>query len=412
MAMPPQPVTAAGFFSPSVEGDPGRLLPDRSGRGDPFFGGQSPDGSTISLPVAGPGTSAEEPRPGRSQGEAQHGDQAGDPRGASKGEIFARVGNDIILASDLGVDRMRIRGIDNLRAANRGEVSPYELELMERDIKRFVRERLKQRVETKLIYQDAVKKIPADRLPALKDLLAKEFENSQVPELMKDAKAGSRLELEQRLRDEGSSLEMVKSEFIERQIAQLWQHNEVKVDEEIGRDELLRYYREHPVEFTRPGRARWEQLTVSIAKYGNPQAARAMLAQMGNEVYRGVPFSDVAKARSDGPTARDGGIWPWTTEGQLVSKKIDQAIFGLPIGELSQILEDEYDMHIVRVLQREPGRRISFEEAQAGIRKTLRKNREKEARDAFLAKVRKEIVVWTIYDEEDAKQVLLPLPIR
>ena len=414
MAMAPQSAVATGYYASGNEGgDPSRLAPDRSGGGAPFFGGQPPGGPMDLPPGAGQGTVGGDPSLNRSQGEAGNREPVAGPQRGSKGEVLARVGNDVILASDLGVDRIRADNIDRLRMKYRGEVPPYVLDDLERTIRELIRERLKKKVEIKLLYQHAVKHIQAERLPQLKDLVAKDFENNHIPELMKEAKAGSRLELEQKLREAGTSLELSRSEYVEGYIATIWQRSEVKVDEEISRDELLRYYREHSPEFDRPARALWEQLTVRIAKYRSPQAAKAALARMGNDVlFRGVPLADVAKARSDGPTASGGGAWPWTREGELVSKKIDRAIFGLPIGELSQILEEESEMHIVRVLQRQPATRVPFEEAQAGIRKTLRKNREKEAKDAFLARVRREIIVWTIYDEEEAKQTSMPLFLR
>ena len=54
-----------------------------------------------------------------------------------------------------------------------------------------------------------------------------------------------------------------------------------------------------------------------------------------------------------GPTSHEGGRYDWTTKGSLVSDVIDQAIFSLPVGKLSRILEDEKGFHIVRVIERE-----------------------------------------------------------
>ena len=121
---------------------------------------------------------------------------------------------------------------------------------------------------------------------------------------------------------------------------------------------------------------------------------------MGNDVIRGAAFAEVAKSRSDGPTAANGGVWPWTTQGSLVSQQIERAIFALPVASLSRILEEETEMHIVRVVERQGATHAPFEEAQAQIRKKLMKHREKEAQDAFINQIRKGIHVWTIYDNE------------
>ncbi len=318
--------------------------------------------------------------------------------------VLARVENDVILESDLGVDRFRAESLSRMHAQRGGEVPAYALEDLERLIRESIRERLKKQVDIKVLYQHAVKNLPPEALPKFKEALAKEFEKKQIPQMIKETGAASRLELEQKLQQGGSSLEMQKRNFIEAVLAGEWTRQQVKVDEDISREELLSYYREHITDFDRAGRARWEQLTVRVPKYRNREAARAALAAMGNDVLRGVPLAQVAKARSDGPTASKGGGWPWTDQGSLLSKRLERAIFGLPVGSLSQILEEDSEMHVIRVLERQEATRLSFEEAQAQIREQIHKTREKKAKEAFLDRCRKEIHVWTIYDDEPQTQ--------
>ncbi|MCR4415205.1 MAG: peptidyl-prolyl cis-trans isomerase [Thermoguttaceae bacterium] len=114
-----------------------------------------------------------------------------------------------------------------------------------------------------------------------------------------------------------------------------------------------------------------------------------------------------AKERSDGPTAANGGLRDWTSRGSLTAEILDRAIFGLPVGEMSPILEEDKLMHIVRVVERQEAQRTPFAEAQAEIREKIRKQRETAAREAFLARLRQQIPVWTVFDEEQAKK---PLP--
>ena len=42
------------------------------------------------------------------------------------------------------------------------------------------------------------------------------------------------------------------------------------------------------------------------------------LAAMGNEVFGGRSFAEVAREKSEGPTASSGGSYDWTTKGALV----------------------------------------------------------------------------------------------
>ena len=142
---------------------------------------------------------------------------------------------------------------------------------------------------------------------------------------------------------------------MQKTISQQWIHQKVKPDDEITHEEMLGSgIRAHLREFEKPPRARWEELMVRLSKYPSSEAAYAALAAMGNEVaLAGRPLAEVAKARSDGPTAADGGARDWTNQGSLAAEQLDRALFALPPGRLSPILESKTGLHIIRVLERE-----------------------------------------------------------
>jgi parvulin-like peptidyl-prolyl isomerase len=106
----------------------------------------------------------------------------------------------------------------------------------------------------------------------------------------------------------------------------------------------------------------------------------------------------VAKARSHGPTRFQGGLYESTTQGSLVSKLIDEAIFGLPVGSMSQILEDQQGFHIVRVIERVDAGCKPFIEAQTEIRQKLRDEDIERQKKEFVAKMKARTPVWTIFD--------------
>jgi parvulin-like peptidyl-prolyl isomerase len=124
-----------------------------------------------------------------------------------------------------------------------------------------------------------------------------------------------------------------------------------------------------------------------------------MLAAMGNEVLGGRPFVEVAKDRSEGPAASQGGLYDWTRQGSLAAKKLDEAVFSLPVGELSAIIEDGEMLRIVRVVERKPAGRTPFLEAQVGIRDQLLMERRQAAANEYLAKLRARTPVWTVFDD-------------
>ena len=163
---------------------------------------------------------------------------------------------------------------------------------------------------------------------------------------------------------------------------------------------MIAWYENHLADYDYSARARFEQISVRITPQRSRDQAWNALATMGNDVLEGKPFADIARTRSDGPTASTGGVYDWTNKSSLASKVLDEAIFTLPVGQLSEILEDGGFLHIVRVSERVEAGRTPFIEAQVGIRDNLYMERRKREMDEYLAKLKERTPVWTIFDEQ------------
>ena len=127
------------------------------------------------------------------------------PRDGSR--IIARVGADAILESDLAVR------INEYLEANKDRIPPGQLEETR---KAQTRQRLKPLIETKLILQDAKRRIPAEGWSHVERQLSKHFEDVEQAKLMKKAGVGTPREFDQKLRALGTSLEREKRAFVER----------------------------------------------------------------------------------------------------------------------------------------------------------------------------------------------------
>ena len=139
---------------------------------------------------------------------------------------------------------------------------------------------------------------------------------------------------------------------------------------------------------------------------------RGALAKWGNEIYYGAPFAAVAKAHSQEPAAEEGGMHDWVSKGSLRSETLDQALFSpaLPIGALSQIIEDDEGMHIVRVLAREDVKVTPFTEVQADIKTALQVTDKDKQRNDYIEKLREQTRVLTIFDEDFAQHEPIRTP--
>jgi len=198
--------------------------------------------------------------------------------------------------------------------------------------------------------------------------------------------------------------------FFERALSQQWLQSKVEIDEEIPHAEMIAWYENHLAEYDYPAKARFEQLTVRITPEQPREVAWNKLAAMGNEVFHGAPLADVAKATSEGPTAATGGGYDWTTKGSLVSKPLDEAVFSLPVGQLSTIIDDGAALHIIRVTERTEAGRTPFLEAQVGIKTKLLEERRQRQMQDYLDRLRERTPVWTVFDGDEGGAITAGRP--
>jgi len=307
-------------------------------------------------------------------------------------QVVARVGPEVVLEGDL----LTPTALEWLAKVTPG-MKPDQVRELKKQICKQV---LPQHVDSMIVFVDACRTIPEDRLPEIEKKVNEAFDTQQLPQMVKAAGLNSITEYEQQLRSRGQSLDRVRKMFFERALAQQWVQQKVTSDAEIPHAEMIAWYQNHLADYEYPSKAKFEQLTVKFGAARSRQEAWNRLAEMGNDILEGRSFADVARERSEGPSATGGGQFDWTTKGSLVSKVLDEALFTLPPGQLSAILEDGKSLHIIRVVERIDAGRIPFIEAQVGIKDQLTLERRKREMEDYLAKLRERTPVWTVFDDE------------
>lgn len=276
------------------------------------------------------------------------------------------------------------------------KVPPSQMENALKEValarKALLQQAIEPLIQRKILYQDAKRSIPAANYPNVEEQLTKEFEK-RVEQMMQKKGYVSRRQLEAEAAEQGNSLSQQKKAFIEELLAREFLSRNSSINEEIRREELLNYYRLHQEDYTQKCKVRWEQLMIKTSEFPSKEQARFAIGKLGNRILDGEDFATVAKTGSQGPTAKDGGKRDWTSQGSLVSKVLDEALFALPVGKLSSILEDDRGFHIVRVTERTEAGKTPFEDVQPDIRDKIKKERKEKAQQAYVEKLLKAAVV-------------------
>jgi peptidyl-prolyl cis-trans isomerase D len=99
------------------------------------------------------------------------------------------------------------------------------------------------------------------------------------------------------------------------------------------------------------------------------------------KVKAGGDFAELAKQYSEDPGTKDnGGDLGWIQrDGQMVPS-FEQATFALQPGEISDLIETEYGLHIIKVHERDRAQIRMFDEVQDQIRTEIAQQRQEEQR--------------------------------
>jgi peptidyl-prolyl cis-trans isomerase C len=161
----------------------------------------------------------------------------------------------------------------------------------------------------------------------------------------------------------------------------------VKVDDQ----EALTYYEENKDNFITK-----EQVYLYNILVETEEVAQDILEKL----KAGGDFIEIAKEKSTGPSAAQGGDLGYVSKGGLIPE-IENVVFALEIGNISDIIKSEYGFHILKVTDKKPEILKTFEEVKEEIVKTLLSTKQKEAFDNLLEELKSKV---TIEINEEALQ--------
>ncbi len=215
---------------------------------------------------------------------------------------------------------------------------------------------------------------------------------------------GSRARLEQRLAEEGTTIDEVAEQERRMLTVQVYRQAMLMPAISISRSMLLRYYRRHMDEFSNPAKVQMQLIALPLRSFlpsgvRNPisadeEAARgaaydqAMLAMQ--RLDSGDDFGDVARELSRGFMASSGGVMPAPiARGSFREQAVEIAAFELQEGEHSGIIETDSGYYIVRAYHVIPGEMTTFEDAQQQIEQILRDEQFQELTEEFYDRVQR-----------------------
>ncbi|MBI3184450.1 MAG: peptidylprolyl isomerase [Myxococcales bacterium] len=203
-------------------------------------------------------------------------------------------------------------------------------------------------------------------------------------------------QFENLLRTEGYSMDSYR-QFMRKHLAKLKLINlkvrsKVKVSDEDLRAEYARYSRmesEDPEIHAR-------HILVQLPKAATPEQleeARKKAQSLAEEARMdGVDFAELAKKKSEGPSAADGGDLGFFRRGVMVAE-FEKAAFGLKVGGVSEPVRTKFGWHVIKVEERRAVAPRAFEEMKEELKDRLLRSQLEKYTEQYVQELRQAAAV-------------------
>ena len=161
-------------------------------------------------------------------------------------------------------------------------------------------------------------------------------------------------------------------------------------DLQIKDSEALAYYRQHIDQFRIPEEVKVRQIVVS-----SEEEAIKILEQLKKSPPSA--FERIAKEKSEGPEAKRGGLMGYFRKGDL-PMEMEEVIFNLSVGQISQVVKTAYGYHIFRVEEKRPPRTLPFSAVKDRIKAKLFEERMKERVKSQLEQLKQTLGLKIYYE--------------
>jgi parvulin-like peptidyl-prolyl isomerase len=103
----------------------------------------------------------------------------------------------------------------------------------------------------------------------------------------------------------------------------------------------------------------------------------------------GADFAETAKESSEGSRAADGGSFPWM-QPKDVREELQETLISLPAGEISEIIDVDMQLYIVKVEGRRQMGYTPFEEVRDQIKTALTARERTRLRNRWIERLKKQ----------------------
>lgn len=149
--------------------------------------------------------------------------------------------------------------------------------------------------------------------------------------------------------------------------------------------EVATFYRRNKEQYRTVEQVRAAHIVKNVEKGVSEADAREAAEALHARLEAGISFEKLADEQSDCPG--NGGDLGYFERGKMV-REFDEVVFGLRVGETSEVFQTVFGFHIAKVLDRRPAGLRSFREVSGEIRERLLEERRTKLLENYVDRLR------------------------
>jgi peptidyl-prolyl cis-trans isomerase SurA len=259
--------------------------------------------------------------------------------------------------------------------------------------------------------EELISKIKEARLAALKDLIDRQLviqaflkDGYQIPEhyidqeidsVIKESFGGDRNTFIKTLQAQNFTLGEFKKMEKEKMMVQAMRGKNAKPVTVIPPGKVDEYYRQHHDQFTSKEEVKLRMIMIPGNEGGGSSSSQKALAEeiLGKLVH-GAEFDGMARIYSEDSTRDLGGDWGWV-ERKTLAPELEKAVFNLPVGKISNIIQLGGNYYILKVEDKRGGVSRPLAEVRAEIQKKLEQEEAQRVQERWLTSLRQKAYIKT-----------------
>jgi peptidyl-prolyl cis-trans isomerase C len=188
-----------------------------------------------------------------------------------------------------------------------------------------------------------------------------------------ERQAGGREALESNLKAFGMSYDQLAGYVREIELSRSLIEKQISPTIQVSDDEVRAFYEGNPELFDAKEQVHARHIVFSASLEADAQTvaeARAKAEDARRRVLAGEDFAELARELSEGPTAPEGGDLGFFVRGQT-APAFEAAAFALEPGGISPVVRSPFGLHVIKVEEKRPARRLPLDEVSENVRSLL-----------------------------------------